>query len=210
MPTVVLVGKDGNIRWAKAGHGYDFAAALASQLRGLLGLEADAAAETVEVRTLENTGVQASIKRHIHMATVLIAKGRSEMAVAQLQKARLLDPNSIETALDLAELLCQSGKPEAALDMVKAVEPTSRLDRAKLLTISGWAKRQSADLAEAEKLLREATDVNPKSTRAFYELGKVYHATGKSQKAVQAYYKALAIIFEEPTVPDFLNSSNVE
>jgi tetratricopeptide (TPR) repeat protein len=63
--------------------------------------------------------------------------------------------------------------------------------------ISGWAKRQMGELDAAEKILLEATTLDPKSARSLFELGKVYQAAQKIDKAMTAYHKALSIIFDE-------------
>jgi Tfp pilus assembly protein PilF len=63
--------------------------------------------------------------------------------------------------------------------------------------ISGWAKRQTGDLETAEKLLREATKIDPKSARALFELGKVYQSKQQVDKAMNLYREALTILFDE-------------
>jgi Tfp pilus assembly protein PilF len=54
------------------------------------------------------------------------------------------------------------------------------------------------ELDAAEKLLLEATTLDPRSSRGFFELGKVYQTRKEVEKAMLAYYKALALIFTEP------------
>jgi len=129
------------------------------------------------------------------MAKILQEKGRIESAINEMRKAKEMDPNSVEVALELGELFCRVGKNEAAFKIVERVKATKRLDRARLLRISGWAKRQIGDLETAEKLLLEATTLNPKSSRAFFELGQVHQAKGQVEKAMQAYYRALTLVF---------------
>ncbi len=131
------------------------------------------------------------------MARILQQKGRLESAIAEVRKAKDLDPNSVQVALELGELFCIAGQSKEALDVVKMVKATKRFDRARLLLISGWAKRQAGQLDAAEKLLLETTTLNPKSSRAFFELGKVYQARGQTDKAMVSYYKALAQVFGE-------------
>ncbi len=196
MPTVLIVGKDDKVLWSKAGYGYDFAPALRSHLSYALGIvKAETLEKLTQVKTLANTTVTARVKRHLQMAKMLDQKGRLESAIAEVHKARELDPNSVEVALELGELFCRVGKNEAALNIVERIKATKRLDKARLLRISGWAKRQIGDLETAEKLLLEATTLNPKSSRAFFELGQVYQAKGQVEKAMQAYYRALTLVF---------------
>ncbi len=63
--------------------------------------------------------------------------------------------------------------------------------------VSGWAKRQMGELDAAEKLLLEATKIDPKSSRALFELGKVYQSRQEIDKAMKSYHKALTVIFNE-------------
>ncbi|MHC4175190.1 MAG: tetratricopeptide repeat protein, partial [Planctomycetota bacterium] len=149
------------------------------------------------VKTVTNTTVAARIKRHLQMARILQQKGRLESAIAEVRKAKDLDPNSIQVALELGELFCIAGQSKEALDVVKMVKTTKRFDRARLLLISGWAKRQAGQLDAAEKLLLETTTLNTKSSRAFFELGKIYQARRQTDKAMMSYYKALAQVFGE-------------
>jgi len=49
---------------------------------------------------------------------------------------------------------------------------------------------------------------NPHQSRSFYELGKVHQTAGQTEKAMHAYYKALALLFHEPLTPDFPKKTN--
>ncbi len=71
------------------------------------------------------------------------------------------------------------------------------LEKARVSLLLGWAKRQINQLIAAEKLLLEATTLDPKSSRGFFELGKVYQAGGQFEKAMVLYRKALAQFFWE-------------
>ncbi|MHC4488640.1 MAG: thioredoxin domain-containing protein [Planctomycetota bacterium] len=198
MPTVLIVGKNDKVVWVKAGHGYDFEPVIRARLNQALGIAQEIDPnDASHVRTVTNATVAARVKRHLQTAKILQQKDRLESAIVEARKAEELDPNSIEVVLELGELLCRAGQSKAALDVVKRVRATKRLDRARLLLISGWAKRQAGQLDAAEKLLLETTTLNPKYSRAFFELGKVYQARGRTDKAMVSYYKALAQIFGE-------------
>jgi tetratricopeptide (TPR) repeat protein len=116
---------------------------------------------------------------------------------------RQLDPNAVEVDLELAEVLCRSGKNEAALKMVAAAQVRTAPARAHALLISGWARRQMGALDTAEALLSQALRLEPQSPRITYELGKVYQSKGDVQKALDCYRRALAEVFgdAEATVP---------
>ena len=81
------------------------------------------------------------------------------------------------------------------MQAIEAIKTIKQVNPAKVLIITGWAKRQLGELDTAEKLLLEAVDLNPKSSRGFYELGKVHEEKGESAKAMKAYHKALRLVF---------------
>ena len=193
-PTAVVVGADHKVRWIKAGFGYDFVAGFHSQLNEALGLGGNAAAGT-HVQTLENTSVRSRRDRHIQLARALAKKARWESAVGELEKARELDPNAVDVALELGEILCRAGKNEAALKTVAQVKAESAEDKTHLMLVSGWARRQMGDIGAAESLLTKALELAPESPRILYELGKVYQAKGDAEKTLACYRRALAGVF---------------
>lgn len=198
-PTVLIAGKDDVVLWIKAGYGYDFAPALRAHLSHAVGLLKDSEVEeSTKVKTLKNTTARARLRRHIQMAKILEQKGQVESAVAEMRRAQQLDPNSVTVAIELGELLCRTNQSQAALDAVDGISTTEKTQKAAVLLISGWAKRQMRQVDAAEKLLQEATTLDPKSSRAFFELGKVYQIKQEPQKAMRAYRRALALLFREP------------
>lgn len=199
MPTVLIVGKDDTISWIRAGHAYDFAPAVRSHLNFALGLAGqEAPEETVVARALSNDTIASRANRHLHTAQILERKGLFDSAIEEIRKAQALDPNSVEPALELGALLCRAGKSKAALEEIGKVRTAnSRRDQARLMLVSGWAKRQMGDLATAEKDLLEATKLDPRSARGHFELGRLYEAKGDKDKALAAYRRALTLVFGE-------------
>lgn len=198
MPTVLIIGKDDKIFWIKAGHGYDFAPALHSHVSYLLGIAGhEAPEENVEAKALSNNTAASRIKRHLQMAKILEGKGRFDSAIAEVRKAQALEPGSLEPALELGELLCRAGKSREALEAVAGLQVTDRRDEARRLLVCGWAKRKMGDLLPAQADLLEATKIDPRSARAHFELGRVYHAKGDKDKALAAYHLALTLVFGE-------------
>jgi cytochrome c-type biogenesis protein CcmH/NrfG len=195
-PTVIISDANDTVLWVKAGHGYDFAPVVQARLNQALGIEQKADPnEAGRVKTVTNATTAARIKRHLQMAKMLQSKGRTESAITQMKKARDLDPNSVELALEISTLLCSIGQGKSALEMLDGVETSGNIEKSKLLTITGWAKRQMGNLEEAEKVLLEAIKLNPKSGRAFFELGRIYQTKDNKDKAINAYYQALILIF---------------
>jgi len=197
-PTVVISDTNDKVLCVKAGYGYDFIPVIRAYVNQALGLAQKTAPEDAgRVDTVTNDTIAARLKRHLQMAKMLEQKGRLESAIAEIEKARKLDPNSIEAALALGELFCRAGRNKEASEISKSVIATRPADKAKLLLISGWAKRQTGELGEAEKILLEATKLDPKSARALFELGKVYQARQQIDKAMNSFHKALTLIFDE-------------
>ncbi len=199
-PTAIVVGSDHKVQWVKAGYGFDFLPGFHAQLNKALGLAGSADA-SAHVDTLTNSSARARRDRHIQLARTLAKKGRLEAAIAELEKVRELDPNAVDVALELGEVLCQAGKNEAAMKMAAQVKAESNADKARAMLISGWAKRQMGDLEAAGATLTQALALDPESPRILYESGRVYQARGDSEKALTCYRKALAGIFGDSDVP---------
>jgi tetratricopeptide (TPR) repeat protein len=192
-PTAVVAGADDKVLWVKAGYGYDFVAGFHAQLGKALGLGGADAAGRVE--TLENATERARRDRHIQLARTLAKKGRLESAMAELEKMHRLEPNAVDVALELGEVLCRAGKNEAALKLAADVKAESSADKAHALLVLAWARRQMADLSAAESLLTKALELEPQSPRILYELGKVHQAKGDARQALTYYRRALAEVF---------------
>ena len=195
-PTAVVSGPDHEVKWVKAGYGFDFIPNLQAQLAKAAGLRG-ASDEPVRVETLQNSSSRARQKRHLLMARALAKKGKLEAAIKEMRALHELDPNSVDVALELGEYLCRAGRNEAALEVVASTKASSSRDKARTLLVSGWAKRQMGQLDEAESLLTQAVELDAGSARILYELGKIHQARGAFEKAVACYRRALALVFDE-------------
>jgi len=196
-PTVLIIGKDDTISWIKAGEGSDFVPVVRAYLNKALGIAQETAPGDAQyVKAAANDTIEDRLQRHLQMAKILEQKGRFDAAIAEVQKAASLDPNSIEPSLALGELFCRSGRNKDALELAEKVKAVRPADKARLLLISGWARRQMGELEPAEKLLLEATTLDPESARALFELGKVYQAQNQTTKAMESYFKALTLVFD--------------
>jgi tetratricopeptide (TPR) repeat protein len=197
-PTVVVAGKDDVVTWTKAGYGYDFIPIVRVHIEQALGMVQEEALEDAQqVRTVTNDTVAARIQRHLQMAKMLERKGRTDPAIDELQKAAQLDPNAIEPSLQLGELLCKVGRNKEALDLAGRLRTNDKSQEARLLVISGWARRQMGEVETAEKILLEATTLDPTSIRALFELGKTQQAQGRTEEAMKSYRTALSLLFGE-------------
>jgi len=131
------------------------------------------------------------------MARTLAQTGRCEAAVRELETLRTLDPNAVEVALELGEVLCMAGKNEAALKVATEAKVETDRDKSRALLICACARRQMGELDTAESLLNRALKIEAGSARALYELGKVHESRGDLQKALSCYRRALEEVFGE-------------
>lgn len=197
-PTVIISDTNDTVLWVEAGYGSDFAPVIQARLNQALGIAQEIDPNNAgKVKTVQNTTVAARIKRHLQMAKILRQKGRPKLAVSEIKKAKEIDPNSVEVRFELGEFLCGINQSKEALEAIDKIQTTKVTEKARALLISGWAKRQMGELDEAEGLLLEATTLDSKSSRGFFELGKVYQAKGEVEKAMGAYYSALLLVFSE-------------
>lgn len=195
-PTVIISDMNDTVLWVQAGHGYDFNPVVQARLNQALGIAQEIDPnEAGRVRTVKNATMDARAIRHMQMAKMLQEKGRIESAIVQMRKARELDPNSPKLALELGKLLSATGRGKEALEVIEGIPAISRHDKAELLTASGSAKRQLGDLDKAEELLIQASKLDTRSGRVFFELGQVYQAKGEVEKAMFTYYRALTLVF---------------
>jgi Flp pilus assembly protein TadD len=198
MPTVIVSDANDNVLCVEAGHAYDFDPVICAHLNQALGIAQDTLpGDTGKVETATMDTDAARAMRHLQMARMLKKRSRFESAIEQAQKAYLLDPNCVEAALELGELYCQTGQSRIALKTINQIEGSNRLEKARVTLLKGWAKRQMSQFSAAEKLLLEATMLNPNLSRGYFELGKIYQASGQTEKAMVSYHRALALLFGE-------------
>ena len=196
-PTVIIADKSDAIIWIRGGHNYDFALSVKKYLDYALGLNEKPSAEPVKVETLKNKSLASKIRRHIRMAGMLEKKRRYSAAIEELSRGAVLDPNSVDVALAMGQLYCKTGQGESAIKVAGGIKPQTPEEQGSVKLILGWAKRQLGLLDEAESLLVEAVKLNPKTARAYFELGKVYQEKGEHIEAAKAYRKGLEVILDE-------------
>ena len=97
----------------------------------------------------------------------------------------------------LGELLCQAGQPQEAVKLVSSLSGRSDREKARINLVMGWAKRQLGQLEEAEKFLQEGIKQDPTSPRLHFELGRIYQKRYYSERAMQAYFRALQLIYRD-------------
>jgi tetratricopeptide (TPR) repeat protein len=198
IPTVVICGRDGKVLWLEAGYSYDFAPTVKARLNQALGIAQALSPDSAGVVTpMAKDTVEAQIRRLEQAADLMSGKGHLESAVAELDKARQLDPNAVDVLVRLAELYCKNGKGLDAVRVLENREGRNLAERARLGLVLGWAHRQAGNTAQAEQSLLQSVELDPRSARAFFELGRVYETQSRTDKAVDAYRRALGLLFGE-------------
>jgi hypothetical protein len=195
-PTVVISDSLGKVICVKPGHSYDYLPVVKFRLFQILDIPFDVNPDDAStVRTVANSSMSAKAKRHLQMAELLSRKGRISSAIEQAQMAYEIDPNSSEVALELGILMCQASQARDAVKLVCSLLVQSDRDKARINLIMGWAKRQLDQLEEAEKFLQEGIKQDPTSPRLHFELGRIYQKRNDSEKAMQAYFQELQLIY---------------
>ncbi len=197
-PTVLISDPQGKVVCVKAGYAYDFAPVVKSRLFEALEIPYDVSADDASMfGTMAKSTMSAKAKRHLHMARLLSKNGRVGSAIKQAQMAYEVDPNSTEVAVELGDLMCQAGKADEAIKLAGSLSGKSNRDKAGINLIMGWAKLQLDQLEEAEKFLEEGIKQDPASPRLHFELGQIYQKRNDSEKAMQAYFRALQLIYQK-------------
>jgi Tfp pilus assembly protein PilF len=197
-PTVVICDSGGKVLCVRPGHAYDFAPVIKSSLFKALEIPYRAnGRDTAAVRTVANSTESARAKRHLQMAKLLSSKNKISSAIDQAQMAYEIDPNSPEVVLELAELLCRAGQTQKAIDLVSAAAVEDNRDKARVNLALGWANRQLGKLDKAREFLQQGISQDPTLPRLHFELGRIYQQRKDSERAMQAYFRALKLLYQE-------------
>jgi tetratricopeptide (TPR) repeat protein len=198
IPTVVICGRDGKVLWLEAGYSYDFAPTVKARLNQALGIAQASSPDSAGVVTpMAKDTVEAQIRRLEQAADLMSAKGHLEPAIAELEKARQLDPNAVDVLIRLAELYCKTGKGLEAVRLLEKREGRNQAEQARFALVLGWACKQAGDPSQAERSLLQAVELDPRSARAYFELGRLYEVQHQPEKALDAYRRALGLLFGE-------------
>jgi tetratricopeptide (TPR) repeat protein len=191
LPTTIIIGRDGKLAHVISSYKSDYEHTLLAYCEHALGILDDAAlAERLEAREFDTNRPSDKIARHRATARMLRTNGLSQDAERELQAALGIQPQHIDTRLDLAALYIDMDRIDEADDIVAAVlqaEADNR--RARLLRGAILYHRDRLD--EAETLLKEVLLLNPDPVYTHYYLGLIAEKQGDDAAAVEHYKASL-------------------
>jgi Tfp pilus assembly protein PilF len=114
-------------------------------------------------------------------------------------------PDHVPCRFALASVQVRTGRLADATRMAQTWL-ASRPKQADPYALDGYLWHQAGDLPKAQGRLQQALELEPQNTRALIELGLVYEAMNRSDRAVVLYERALD---RDPNQPDVAHRLNV-
>jgi Tfp pilus assembly protein PilF len=123
------------------------------------------------------------------------AAGAEHYYTACLERA----PNHAASRHGLASLMVRQGRQAEARQMADAwLAGEPKL--ASAYALDGWLWHQAGDLPRAQARLQQALELDPRDLRALVELGLVYEALQRPERALVLYERALQQDANQPEV----------
>ena len=129
---------------------------------------------------------------HAQRAADLLAVGRVEEAVAEIERALSIEPNATDAfALQTIIFIVQNQKKKALETAIRAVksDPTSATARIAL----SYAQQARFDLEGAQVSLEDAVKLDPANALAWARLAEMDASFGRLDKSLEAAKKAVSI-----------------
>lgn len=141
------------------------------------------------------------------LADTLARDGRAGEAVEALRAGVAAHPKDESLLYALATAYDRAGKPEDALAQAKALLALDP-DHADALNFVGYAyAEKGVRLDEAERLVRRALELRPRSGYVLDSLGWVHYRRGEFARAVEVLEKADGLAGPEPTILEHLGDA---
>jgi tetratricopeptide (TPR) repeat protein len=149
--------------------------------------------ETIEQILADNP---TDVKSHLYLSGVLLEKKKVDEAIAILEKAKLLAPESYEVDLALADIYQSQRKNEMAIIPLRAAmaSPAMPVEN-KIKIISQMLPRFSNALVvkDATELTQIALKASPNEAKLMILYGDVLYQQGNLQGAKEQYQAALSL-----------------
>lgn len=143
-----------------------------------------------------------SLESYINLASVMVIKGKSDIAKKILKKVIELNPKYLKPYSNLAGIFVGEGNFEKAEFFLRKSLEISPKDINALVNLACVLK-DLGNPEQAEKFLKDALEINPKYDFALINLGAVLNELGKIDEGEQFIKKALKI---NPNSPMALNN----
>ena len=143
-----------------------------------------------------------SLEAYPNLASVLVIKGRKDIAKKILNKAIELNPKYLRPYSNLAGIFVGEGNLKKAEFFLRKSLEINPKDINNLVNL-GCVLKDLGNSKQAEKYLRDALEINPSYDFALINLGAVLNQLGKIDEGEQFLKKALKI---NPTSPTALNN----
>jgi tetratricopeptide (TPR) repeat protein len=119
------------------------------------------------------------------LGELLAERGQDAEAAQRLARAVALDPSDVRARRGLARVKLRGGAPEEALRLLEGPELPALppRDRAGLLEDAAGVRKQTGDLAGAERTLEAAVALEPDDPPLRTALADLYRAAGQAERA---------------------------
>lgn len=138
------------------------------------------------------------------LGTVYNATGRTPEAIDAFRRSVAANPAIIESTLNLAALLVNTGTPEAGKYLRDAAKLKPTSDQLSLIK-NAWMllgrKLSSSDTAGAIDAFEQAAAIDPKDATPHLELGQLHEKSHRDADAEREYKEAMAL---DARLPDAL------
>ncbi len=127
------------------------------------------------------------------LGRAFVRQGRKREAIAVLERVAELAPDFAVARFNLANLLAQTNRFDAALaelDAILAPDP----DNALFLQLKASILETTGESAASLAICKKLTEENPNRAECFVSLGHALRALGYKDEAVAAYRKAIALV----------------
>jgi Flp pilus assembly protein TadD len=156
----------------------------------------------------ERAGIDADLTDlKIALADSLARASRNEESLSVLRAAVAEHPRDEELLFALGAAYERAGQPETAVAQMRALLVVNP-DHAEALNFVGYAyAEQGVRLDDAEKLVRRALDLKPRSGHILDSLGWVLFRRGDSRRAVEILEQAEALAGPDATILEHLGDA---
>ena len=144
---------------------------------------------------------------YVALADSLSGTGRPEEAIAALQGALATRPRDEELLFALGAAYERAGQPEVAVAQMRALLAVNP-DHTEALNFVGYAyAEQGVRLEDAERMVRRALELRPRSGHILDSLGWVLFRRGDARRAVETLEQAEALSGPDATILEHLGDA---